>query len=97
MPRDVIPSTLLVDQIGALKSQIAPLEKQLKKLEAELKARGPGRYEGSLYDSTVSTYIRESLDMDAVRAKLSPQFIRAHTNETEVTKIVTQAKLPALA
>lgn len=88
----------LVDRIGALKAQIAPLEKQLKKLQDELKAQGAGRYEGDLYDATVSVSIRETLDMAAARAKLSPQFIAAHTNETEVVTLkVTAKQLPLAA
>ena len=87
----------LVDRIGALKAQIAPLEKQLKKLQDELKARGAGRYEGDLYDASVILSTRESLDMDAVRAKLSHQFISASTRETEVVTLKVTAKQLAIA
>jgi hypothetical protein len=87
----------IVDRIGSLKAQIAPLEKQLKKLEAELKAQGPGRYEGVNYDATISAYVMSRLDMDAVRAKLSAQFIRSHTIESDVVKITVSARLPAIA
>ena len=87
----------IVDRIGALKAQIAPLEKQLKKLQDELKARGPGRYEGELYDATVFTSTRDLLDMDAVRAKLSAQFIVAHTRQSVSTTVKVTAKQLAIA
>lgn len=89
--------TNIVDRIGALKAQIAPLEKQLKKLQDELKARGAGRYEGELYDASVILSTRESLDLVAVRAKLSPQFITAHTSETEVVTLKVTAKQLSIA
>ena len=89
--------TSIVDRIGALKAQIAPLEKSLKKLQDELKARGPGRYEGELYDANVFTQTRDLLDLDAVRAKLSTQFLTAHTRQSESTVVKVTAKLLAVA
>lgn len=94
-----IPKTTaqLVDRIGELRAQIAPTQELLKALEAELKSRGPGAYQGVLWDANVSNYTRETLDMAAVRAKLSAQFIRAHTNETEVTTLRVTARKLAVA
>ena len=89
--------TNIVDRIGALKAQIAPLEKQLKKLQDELKARGAGRYEGELFDASVYNVERSTLDQDAVRAKLSPQFIAAHTKVSESLTIKLTAKQLAIA
>lgn len=89
--------TNIVDRIGALKAQMAPLEKQLKKLQDELKARGDGRYEGELYDATVFTSQRDKLDFDAVRAKLSRQFLLANTSQTEVVTVKVTAKQLAIA
>jgi len=89
-----IPAELAaaVDAIGALKAQIAPLEAKLKALQAQLKAVGDGRYEGLLYDATVFTSERSSLDLDAVREKLSVQFITAHTKVSEVVTVKVTAK-----
>jgi hypothetical protein len=87
--------TEIVDQIGTLKAQIAPLEKQLKDAQNALKALGDGKYEGVLFDATVFTQVRELLDMQAARAKLSPQFIAAHT--TESTSVVCKVTAKQLA
>lgn len=89
-----IPAELAaaVDEIGALKAQIAPLEAKLKAAQAKLKASGDGRYEGLLYDATVFTSERSTLDMDAVREKLSVQFITAHTKVSEVVTVKVTAK-----
>jgi hypothetical protein len=92
-----IDITTTVDSIGALKAQIAPLEKALKALQDKLKALGDGRYEGSLYDATVYSGTRETLDQDAVRAKLSPQFIVAHTKVTETVTLKVTAKQLSIA
>ena len=83
----------IVDQIGLIKAQIAPQLEQLKELEAKLKANGPGVYTGTHFDATISTHDRDSLDMAAVRDKLSPQFIRAHTKTTKVTTLKVVARV----
>lgn len=87
----------IVDRIGELKQAIAPLAKELAKLEAQLKAQGAGRYEGDAWDATVALSTRSSLDMDAVREKLSPQFLRAHTSETTFARLTVTAKQLRLA
>ena len=87
----------LVDEIGRLKAQIAPIEKELKRKQDLLKAYGDGKYEGSLYDASVFTSERNLLDMDAVRGKLSPQFIKAHTTVSESVTVKVTAKQLKLA
>jgi len=87
----------IVDGIGALKAQIAPLEKTLKAQQEKLKALGAGRYEGALYDATIFTQVRDLLDMDAVRAKLSPQFMAAHSRSSESVICKVTAKQLAIA
>lgn len=84
---------VLVDQIGLIKAQIAPQLAQLKKLEEALKAHGPGVYTGTHFDATISESERESLDLAAVRAKLSPQFLRAHTKTTLVKTLRVVARV----
>lgn len=84
-----------VDQLGAVKAQIAALTRAEKALKEVLTASGLTEIDGTTFRATVSESTRETLDMDAVRAKLSPQFIAAHTNVTEVTtvRVVAQVRV----
>jgi hypothetical protein len=73
-----------IDDLGTLKAAIAELETQEKALKAALADLAPGAYEGTLYRLSISESERSTLDMKAVREKLSPQFISAHTTITAV-------------
>jgi hypothetical protein len=77
----------LVDEYGTLCAQMAALKNKQADLKARLIAAGETPIEGALFRITVSTCIAETLDMEAVRAKLSPQFITAHTIKTERTTV----------
>lgn len=79
--------TTTVDRLGYLRAQLAALRIEEKALQDVLTEQGPGAYEGELFRATVSQFERSTLDMDAVRAKLSPQFIRANTSIKEVTTV----------
>lgn len=81
-----------VDELGALKASIADLTARETYLKQLIAGDGPGAHEGLDWRATVSVSVRETLDMEAVRAKLSPQFIRAHTRETEVTTVRVSAR-----
>ena len=82
-----------IDAFGVLCAQIAELETQKKTLrEALIGALGDGAFEGDHYRITISTADRETLDMKAVRAKLSRQFIAANTTVTEVTTVKATAR-----
>lgn len=74
-----------IDEIGTLKSRIKQLENRISELEQPFKEKGPGIYEGKLWKGLVYQMDQNRLDMKAVRAKLSPQFIQAHTKTTQVT------------
>lgn len=82
----------LIDELGQLKAQIADLEKREEKLKADLRATGVKVAEGELFRVTVTTSDRETLDMEAVRNHLSPQFIRAHTKISQTTTIRVTAR-----
>lgn len=84
--------TTTIDTLGQLLAQIADLTKQANAIKADLRTLGDGAYEGDVFRVSVSTSERETLDMDAVREKLSPQFIRAHTNVTEVVTVKCVAR-----
>jgi hypothetical protein len=82
-----------IDMFGLLKAEIAERELKLKALKKACFDKMPvGAYEGELYRLSISESERETLDMEAVRAKLSPQFIAAHTNVTEVRTLRVSAR-----
>ena len=87
--------TEIVDQLGSVKAQIAALTRVEKSLKDALVAKGAGEYDGLTFRATVSESTRETLDMEAVRGKLSPQFIAAHTNVTDVTTVRVVAQVRA--
>lgn len=84
--------TSTVDHLGVVKARIAGLKVEEDRLRAILVENGPGAYEGEFYRATVSESERHTLDMDAVRAKLSAKWIAAHTNTTEVTTVRVAAR-----
>jgi hypothetical protein len=77
----------LIDDFGLLKAQIAELELKAKPMHEQIVALGEGAYEGTFFRVTVSKSERENLNKKAVKNKLSPQFIRAHTTYTPVTTV----------
>ena len=81
-----------IDALGALKAQIADLTRQEKALKEALGDLAPGAYEGEMYRLSISESTRETLDMDAVREKLTRQLIAAHTNITEVRTLKVTAR-----
>jgi hypothetical protein len=81
-----------IDALGELKAQIAALELKEKELKKALGDLKPGAYEGELFRLSISETERETLDMKAVREKLSPQWMRAHTNVTNVRTLRVSAR-----
>ena len=81
-----------VDELGTLKARIADLTTRETYLKQLIAGDGPGAHEGHDWRVTVSVSTRETLDMAAVREKLSPQFIRAHTKSTEVVTVRVTAR-----
>ena len=87
--------TSAIDRLGLLKAQLSELAREEKELKAVLIEQGPGAYEGDLFRVTVSQSERETLDMEAVREKLTRQFIAAHTVVTPVTTVRVVARKAA--
>jgi len=82
-----------IDMMGQLKAQMATLEKDYDKLKAlVIEDVGVGAFEGETFRVSISVSSRETLDMEAVRNHLSPQFIRAHTKVTESTTVRVTAR-----
>jgi hypothetical protein len=84
--------TSMIDSLGVLKAKIAELENEEKAIKKALGDLEPGAYEGELFRLSISESERETLDMKAVREKLSPQFIAAHTNVTKVRTLRVAAR-----
>jgi hypothetical protein len=84
-----IQTTSPIDQLAMIRARIADLELQEKLVRDEVLALGEGRHKGEFYVVEVTMPVRNNLDMKAVRAKLSPQFITAHTT----TKIVPTVRV----
>lgn len=81
-------STDLIDDFGLLSAQIAELETKRKGLRDQIVTTfGEGAHEGTFFRVTVTKSIRKTLNMAAVRAKLSRQFILANTEEAEVITV----------
>ena len=82
-----------IDQLGAIKAQIAALEAEKTKLQDSIvEEAGVGAYEGDTFRVSISASQRETLDMEAVRNHLSPQFIRAHTKVSDVLTVRVSAR-----
>lgn len=83
-----------IDLMGDLKAQMADLEAKYDELKAlVIEDAGLGAHEGNMFRVSITATTRETLDMEAVRNHLSPQFIRAHTKITEsITTRVTARK-----
>lgn len=83
-----------IDLMGDLKAQIADLEAKYDELrDLVIEDAGLGAHEGSMFRVSITPTSRETLDMEAVRNHLSPQFIRAHTKITKsITTRVTARK-----
>lgn len=84
----------LADQLGRLLAEKAELDKRVGEVKNKLKeAVGPGNaVEGELFRVTVSESVSYKLDMDAVRAKLSPQFISANSREVKKVDVKCVAR-----
>jgi hypothetical protein len=87
----------LVDDLGHLQAQAADIAARMNEIKSQLVSAGVDAIEGDLFRVTVSHSERETLDMEAVREKLTPQFIRAHTRVTPVTTVRCKARLTTAA
>lgn len=84
-----------VDELGKLKAKIAALTAREAELKAAIKAAvgASGSIDGALFRATVSTAEQEVLDMAAVRAKLSPQWVRAHSSRRTQVRVNVVARV----
>lgn len=82
----------LIDRYGILRAEMAELLMKEKMLRREFADLPEGAYEGELFRLAVSDVESEHLDMKAVRKKLSPQFIRAHTRIVKSRRYLPSAR-----
>jgi hypothetical protein len=82
----------MIDDLGDIRARIAALETREKDLKALLADLEPGAYEGERFRLTITLADRDQLDMAAVREKLTPQFLRAHTTTKSVRTLRTAAR-----
>lgn len=84
-----------VDRLGDVRAALGPLKEEDKMLAAYIKENAVHSHErGRRYACTIAHRIRKLLDMDAVREKLTPQFMRAHTREVEQVALSVTAIQP---
>ncbi len=81
-----------IDQLAKIKVQKMKLEKAHAELLNSIKEKGAGIYEGTDFDLTISVTNRAIFDTKSAKAKLSRQFITAHTNVKEVVTHSWRAK-----
>jgi hypothetical protein len=81
-----------IDNLGYFLAEAAEWIKKAEAIKKKIKKFGDGSYEGLFYRATCSEYDQKRLNMDAVRAKLSAQFIRANTTVTPCQKITVYSK-----
>lgn len=84
--------TALVDEFGTLSAQMADLDKRLEAIKSHLIETKQKTLEGVLFRVTIARFSRDYLNMDAVRAKLSPQFIAANTHSVPVVVVKAVAR-----
>tara|TARA_R100000664_G_C2759228_1_gene148780 strand:- start:7227 stop:7514 length:288 start_codon:yes stop_codon:yes gene_type:complete len=77
----------LVNELAALRAEKEKINNAEKCIVTTLKHLGVGVYQGEEHKAVVSEVTTERLDMKAVRNKLSPQFMRAHTKSSTTLKI----------
>ncbi len=84
----------LADKFGVLKAQIDELETKLKKQKKHFikLSGGDGVFLGDLFNVTVVTAPRGSLDADKVRRYLTAKQIAKCTNRKSVTTVTARAR-----
>jgi hypothetical protein len=77
----------MADRMGAIKIVLAQLEREQAEIKQQFIDHGLAQYDGQDYRVTLTETVRHTLDMKAVRAKLSKAWQEAHTNTTHVIQM----------
>ena len=73
-----------IDRLGALNETLKSLKTEADAIKVELKKAGIEHADGDDFHLDVITQERSYLDQKAVKAKLSSQFLTAHTRVSTV-------------
>jgi hypothetical protein len=85
--KPVAITTDMVDELASVRDQLKALTAREKYLKEQFRKGGDAIYRGDQHQIEVKFTTRPQLDMDAVRAKLTPAWIAANTGEVEVMNI----------
>jgi hypothetical protein len=85
--KPVAITTDMVDELASVRDQLKALTAREKYLKEIFRKGGDAIYRGDQHQIEIKFTTRPQLDMDAVRAKLSPAWIEEHTGEVEVMNI----------
>lgn len=81
-----------IDRLGMIKAQIAALEEEEDRYRDQVQRLGPGTHSGRLYDATVSSSTKVTVDMDAVRVKLGEAWVARHSRRTPTVVVRVTAR-----
>lgn len=85
--KPTIITSSMVDELASVRDQLKALTAREKHLKETFRKSGAAIYRGDHYQIEIVFTTRPQLDMDAVRAKLSPAWIAENTGEVEVMNI----------
>ncbi len=85
--KPVAITTDMVDELASVRDQLKALTAREKHLKEIFRAGGDAIYRGDQHQIEIKFTKRPQLDMDAVRAKLSAEWIAENTGEVEVMNI----------
>lgn len=77
----------MVDELAVVRDKLRALTARETFLKKQFRDDGAGIYRGDAYQIEISFSSRGQLDMDAVRAALGEEWIKANTKSVEVMNI----------
>lgn len=83
-----------VDDLGKLRAKISQLEEEEKHLCTLLKDSGETHIVGKVYEATVFSSTKVTVDMEVIRTTLNPQFLVDHTTRTPYKAVRVTALKP---
>lgn len=85
--KPVAITTDMVDELASVRDQLKALTAREKYLKEIFRKGGDAIYRGNQHQVEIKFTTRPQLDMEAVRAYLSAEFIAANTGEVDVMNI----------